>query len=160
MFFRQLESQTDNNCPGAALNHADFRYYWKSVWCGDKHFNGEAQWICKTAEKYSDLPEVPHTGFTEKDVTGTVKRTSNWKSSGPDGIQNFWIKYLSATYGPPARSFTARLKDPNRSPDRLTEGITHSLHKKCEINDPQNYRPITCLSVFYKLLTSVIFDKS
>ena len=42
----------------------------------------------------------------------------------------------------------------------MREGTTYLLAKNNETNDAKNYRPITCLSTTYKLLTSVLTDRT
>jgi hypothetical protein len=41
-------------------------------------------------------------------------------------------------------------------PDWLTTGITYLLPKSGDTKEPNNYRPITCLSTVYKTLTEII----
>ena len=41
----------------------------------------------------------------------------------------------------------------------LAEGRTSLLPKKGNLSKPENYRPITCLSVIYKLITSLVKNK-
>ena len=41
-----------------------------------------------------------------------------------------------------------------------SKGITYILPKVSETNNPKNYRPITCLSTTYKLLTSIITERT
>lgn len=118
--------------------------------CSEKRYNDKADWIQEVAEDYTELEQMSLTEFTAEDVTTAAKRTSNWKSAGPDGIQNFWIKYITSVHEPLA---------PSKVPDWLIEGITYLLYKKGDINNPQNYRLITCLSVIYKLLTALIYHK-
>ena len=42
----------------------------------------------------------------------------------------------------------------------LTNGITFLLPENDETDEPKNYRPITCLSTTYKLLTSIITESA
>lgn len=158
-FFRHQDNQAETKCQQTDLDCAEFRMYWSSIWCVEKHYNDEAGWTPEVAAEYTELQQMSLTKFTVEDVAKAVKRTSNWKSPGPDGIQNVWIKYFTATHEPLARSFTAILNDPSRAPHYLTEGVTFLLHKKGDMQRPENYRPITCLSVLYKLLTALLYDK-
>lgn len=41
-------------------------------------------------------------------------------------------------------------------PDYITTGITHMIYKKGDPTLLSNYRPITCLNTFYKILTSLL----
>lgn len=44
-------------------------------------------------------------------------------------------------------------------PEWMCQGITYLIYKKGNPRDAKNYRPITCLSVIYKLLTGTIANK-
>ena len=52
------------------------------------------------------------------------------------------------------------MRDPEHAPPWLTEGMTYLLPKSDATNNPKNYRPITCLTTTYKLLTSVITNRT
>jgi hypothetical protein len=49
---------------------------------------------------------------------------------------------------------------PEKTPAWLTKGKTYILPKSEDTENPKNYRPITCLSTTYKLLTSVLSDRT
>ena len=97
--------------------------------------------------------------FTAEDVTYVTRKLSNWKAPGPDGLHNFWIKHLPAAHALFAKCFSEALSDREGIPTHLTEGNTYLLYKKGDASDPKNYRPITCLSVVYKLFTALISNK-
>ena len=48
------------------------------------------------------------------------------------------------------------VQNPDSVPDWLSQGTTTLILKNDKTDQAKNYRPITCLSVFYKTLTSVI----
>ena len=50
------------------------------------------------------------------------------------------------------------LKTPTLTPGWMTKGITFLIPKNADTSSPKNYRPITCLSTTYKLLTSILSD--
>ena len=50
------------------------------------------------------------------------------------------------------------LQNPETAPEWLTEGRTYILPESQEIQNPKNYRPITCLTTNYKILTSIITE--
>ena len=52
------------------------------------------------------------------------------------------------------------VKHPEKCPHWLTEGLTYLLPKTNDTRNPKNYRPITCLPTMYKLLTSIITDRT
>ena len=84
---------------------------------------------------------------------------SNWKSPGPDLVQGFWLKNFSSLHER-VRLQLKECLDSGFVPSWLTRGRTSLLQKdKSKDNVASNYRPITCLSLMWKLLTSVIADQ-
>ena len=83
----------------------------------------------------------------------------NWKSLGPDLLQEFWLKNFSSLHE------TVRLQlkeclDSGFVPGWLTRGRTLMLQTdKSKGNIVSNYRPTTCLPLMWKLLASVIADQ-
>ena len=87
-----------------------------------------------------------------------MKRIKAWQAPGPDGVRNIWWKIL-----PPAsnalRSETERLlAGRSEIPAELTIGRTVIIFKKGNTRDPANYRPIACLNMAYKCMTTVASD--
>ena len=87
-------------------------------------------------------------------------KSSNWKAPGNDGIANFWLKNLSSVHEDLTIAYDDILKNPEKQPDWLTEGLTYLLPKTEEMNNPKNYRPITCLPTMYKILTSILTERT
>ena len=84
----------------------------------------------------------------------------NWKSPpGPDFVQGFWLKNFSSLH----KRVRFQLKeclDSGFVLGWLNRGRTSLLQKdKSKGNAASNYRPITCLSLMWKLLTGVIVDQ-
>ena len=48
------------------------------------------------------------------------------------------------------------MKNPEETLQWLAKGIPYLLPKRSDTNNPKKYRPFTCLSTTYKLLTSII----
>ena len=82
-------------------------------------------------------------------TTGSFKkilsRMSNWKSSGPDLVQGFWLKNFSSWH----ERVKLQLKeclDSGSVLSWLTRGKTSLLQKdKSKDNVASNCRPLTCL---------------
>eukprot|EP00794_Sanderia_malayensis_P014775 gene14775-biopygen11863 len=78
----------------------------------------------------------------------------NWKSPGPDGVQGYWIKNLTALHERIAVQMNDLLVNGKEVPKWLTTGKTALCQK-----DPSkgsavdNYRPISCLPLMWKLMT-------
>ena len=95
-------------------------------------------------------------------TTGSLKkilgRMPNWKSPGPYLVQRFWLKNFSSLH----EGVRLQLKeclDSGFVPSLLTRERTSLLQKdKSKGNVARYYRPISCLPLMWKLLTSVIAD--
>ena len=96
-------------------------------------------------------------------TTGSLKkmlgRMPNWKSPSPDLVQGFWLKSFSSLHER-VRLQLKECLDSRFVPSWLTRGRTSLLQKdKSKGNVPSNYRPITCLSLMWKLFIGVIADQ-
>ena len=80
----------------------------------------------------------------------------NWKSPGPDKVYGFWVKRITCLHTDLTRNYNLLVQHPDSVPDWLSQGITTLIPKNDKTDQAKNYRPITCLSVLYKTLTSVI----
>ena len=88
----------------------------------------------------------------------SIKKLSNFKSSGLDGVQNIFIKNLSNLFPSLKLSFE-KLLDTCYIPDWMLKGKTTLIQKKpTDEFQVGNYRPITCLLNFWKLLSSCISE--
>ena len=65
---------------------------------------------------------------------------------------------LTSTHKALTHTLSQIMKNSEDRPQWLAYGITYLLAKVSETNNPKNYRPITCLSTPYKLLTSIITE--
>jgi hypothetical protein len=98
--------------------------------------------------------------ITTEDVQKVIIKTNNWKTPGPDHIQNYWRKRFTATHPYLAKQLSRLITNPHETPHFLTEGNTYLIPK--DLNDcknPSKYRPKTCLPTIYKIFTSYISDK-
>jgi len=93
------------------------------------------------------------------ELTSITKKLSNWKAPGLDQVQNFWIKHLTSLHPTLNTRFNQAIKNPETAPTWLTGGRTTLIYKKGEKDEAKNYRPITCLSTYYKLMTLILTDK-
>ena len=83
----------------------------------------------------------------------------NWKSPDPDLVQGFQLKNFSSLHERVRLQLKESL-DSGFVPSWLTRGRTLLLQKdKNKGNVANNYRPITCLPLMWKLLASVIADQ-
>ena len=94
--------------------------------------------------------------------TTTLKKLRNWASPGLDGIQGFWWKRFGSVHSYLCHIFDRFLQDEQSVPSWLPLGRTLLILKTNDPTNPQNFRPITCLNIVYKIwtgcITSLMFD--
>ena len=88
------------------------------------------------------------------------RKIPNWKASGRDGVQGYWIKNLSSLREPVSSQINRILMGEDDLPERMTHGRTVLCQKDPRKgNTAHGYRPITCLPLIWKLLTGVIAEE-
>lgn len=157
IFYRNLNSSTTEKMPTIDKNR--FKTYWESIWSEKTTFSLESSWLKTIEETSREIPIMTKPKITEEDLLNCLKRTPNWKAAGPDKIQGFWLKQFTSLHSKLAKLFDRTLTDPKLFPTYLTTGVTYLLPKKGDLEDPKNYRPITCLPTLYKLYTSLLHSK-
>ncbi|XP_063585774.1 uncharacterized protein LOC134763144 [Penaeus indicus] len=70
-----------------------------------------------------------------------------------------WIKREQERMNEVEQQQWDEITNPESAPEWLTEGTTYLLPKNQETQNPKNYRPITCLTTTYKILTSIITNR-
>ena len=83
-----------------------------------------------------------------------------WKSPGLDKLPTFWLNILTSTPKVLTHTLSQTIKNPEEIPEWLPKGITYLLSQVSETNNPKNYGPIACLSTTYKLLNSIITERT
>ena len=85
----------------------------------------------------------------------------NWKASGLDGVQGYWIKNLTNLHQRIAGQMNSILMGEESLPEWMTHGRTMLCQKDpTKGNAAGNYRPITCLPLMWKLLTGMIAEET
>ena len=106
-----------------------------------------------------DREQQTWNNISVEELQAALGKAHKWKSPGIDNVPNFWLKSLTELHQPLTNSLNQITNKPENIPGWLTEGITYLLPKSEDTKNPQNYRPITCLSTTYKILTSVITER-
>ena len=133
--------------------------YWGGLFGNSKTHNKDVSWLADEEREMQEIPQDEWKDITIEQMQQTTAKLSNWKSPGPDQVQNFWIKYLTAAHPALTRICNQVITDPSKAPAWLTGGHTTLIHKKGPTEEATNYRPITCLPTYYKLLTLFLTDK-
>ena len=85
-----------------------------------------------------------------KEVKRATTRMSNWKAARPNHVQGFWFKKATSLH-PKLKKHLQECVNAGAVPTWMTEGLTVLTSKGTVLG---NYRPIACLPLMWKLLTS------
>ena len=84
-----------------------------------------------------------------------IIKKKNWSSPG---IQNDWIKKMTALWEAEVNEINKYLNNEKEIPDWLGRGRTVLIPKSNDLTKTDKYRPITCLITMYKNFTAVMAD--
>lgn len=140
-------------------NREDILQFWSNIWSTTTGHR-TTKWYHEEKRAMGNLTTMLDWQITTEDVKKAITRTLNWKTPGPDKIQNFWLKKFTSTHEQLAICMNRIVEQPNLMPTFMTKGNTYLIPKTPECSaDPSKYRPITCLPTVYKILTSIISNK-
>ena len=133
-------------------------HFWTKIWQPKKH-NEKAEWINNMTRELERLEEGPKGEIHIELLKKTLKKISNWKTPGHDGIHGFWFKKFTSIHNRLALEMNRCLQDA-QVPDWMTKGKTTLIQKDPNKGTaPNNYRPKTCLPVMWKTLTAQIREE-
>ena len=89
-----------------------------------------------------------------------MNKSHKSNSSGVDNIYNFWVSSLSDRNGKLASLLSEIVESHEAAPKWLSESIKYLSPKTKDIKNPKNYRPTTCLTTTWKLLTSILTERT
>ena len=132
--------------------------FWSSLWSEPVEHNKDSEWLKKMKEKLRDTPRQENVIITMKGLKQAISRMPNWKAAGPDHVQGFWFKKATSLHSKFKQHLQECVND-GHVPAWMTEGRTVLIMKdKNKGTVVGNYRPITCLPLMWKLLTSIFSE--
>ena len=130
--------------------------FWTKIWEPKKH-NENAEWINNITRELDGLEEDPKMEIHVDLLKITLKRISYWKAPGHDGIHGFWFKKFTSFHERLALEMNRTGEQDAQVPEWMTKGKTILIQKDPSKGTiPNNYRPITCLPIMWKILTAQI----
>ena len=97
--------------------------------------------------------------FTEDELLAALKGLQTGKSPGSDGLPTeFYVAFWDSLRVPLISVFNECFRDGSLTPSQR-EGIVRLIHKKDDVRDPKNWRPISLLNTDYKLASKVITER-
>ena len=147
------------NISGDTPDAEESKRFWSGIWSERKQHNNEAEWL-KDLKKEMANEEQRDIVVDENKVRKQCRKMPNWKAPGHDGVQGFWLKKLDKLHSRIAEQLNKLLDGTEEIPGWMTYGRTVLCQKdKTKGNAVDNYRPITCLPLMWKLLTGIISEE-
>ena len=131
---------------------------------GAKYGNGEniaeADWIKNVKKELKGLEKDPKAKLQQDSPRATLKKVPNWKTLGHDGIHGFrFWKKITSIHDRLAIEMN-RCLDETNIPEWMIKGNTTLIQKDLQRETASNnYRPMTCLQMIWKILTSQIREE-
>ena len=71
------------------------KQFWSNIWDNEKEHERNAEWLRKFGAEKDNMKQNDIDTTTEM-IKEQVKKIPNCKSAGPDGVQGYWLKKLTA----------------------------------------------------------------
>lgn len=137
-------------------NEEETEEFWKEIWGQATEHDKDAEWIRRVERKLDRPDKQRDITITEDNMKKVLKKLPNWKAPGPDAVQGFWIKNLTNLHSKMLQYLNECLET-QTVPEWMTTGRTTLIQKDpSKGKAPGNYRPITCLPIVWKILTSIM----
>ncbi|XP_047488218.1 uncharacterized protein LOC125038695 [Penaeus chinensis] len=136
------------------------RRFWGDIWTVEKEHNKGAEWLSELKNEVKGRHSQEGVTISIENVRKQAKKMPNWKAPGKDGVQGYWIKNMTNMHDRIANQLNKILMGTDSLPKWLTHGRTVLCQKDPKKgNAVENYRPITCLPLMWKLMTGIIADQ-
>ena len=149
-------AQTDSAKAPDAKEATDF---WSGIWSNPVEHNRNAEWLERAKRVNARIQKQEDVVIEMDDVKRGIRRMTNWKAPGPDAVQGFWFKKFTSMHVRIASGLQGCLAQ-GWVPKWMTLGRTSLFMKDpAKGTRADNYRPIACLPLMWKLLTGILADK-
>ncbi|CAB3978867.1 Hypothetical predicted protein [Paramuricea clavata] len=132
--------------------------FWSEIWDNGIEHNKDSEWLHEMKQGIGYLNQND-LKINEEDITKQCKKIPNWKAPGLDGVQGYWIKKITSCHQRIAEQLDEILNGKAELPQWITYGRTVlCLKDPSRGNAVDNFRPISCLPLMWKLMTGVIAE--
>ena len=132
--------------------------FWTKIWQPKEH-NEKAEWISNMTRELKGLEEGPKAEIHIELLKKTLKKISNWKTPGHNGIYRFCFKKFTSIHDRLALEMNRCLQDA-QVPDWMTKGkTTLTQTDPSKGTAPNNYKPITYFTMMWKISAAQIREE-
>ena len=142
----------------ASIPLSSFEQYFKAVNNPQDPFYTPDEDILFFNERYESnefniMFEELNVNLSREEILKSINQLKTNKSRGPDRLINEFFIHGKSILLPTLNNLFNKIFEIGHFPDSWSEGYAIPLHKKGRINEVENYRGITLLSVLVKLFT-------
>ena len=153
-YWRYLNSLSKNKSSGKSPSLQEFIEHFRNINVSERNEDFVFEQSGYDSENADHILNSP---ITESDITEAINGLKLGKSHGYDEILNEHIKSTKSLFMPLYVKLFNIIFDTGILPDVWLEGKIRPIYKnKGDRLNPDNYRPITVLSCFSKLFTSIL----
>lgn len=137
----------------------DAKEFWQNIWSKEQTHNSDAEWLKVVKTEHEHLNKQEEVNISMETLKDTLKRLSPWKAPGPDGVQGYWVKRFTKLHERLCEQLQ-KILEQGSPPEWMVKGRTVLILKDpAKGNVASNFRPITCLPIVWKVMTSVLSDR-
>ena len=78
-------------------NAEDSKQFWSNIWDNEKENERNTEWLRELRAEKGNMKQND-INITTEIIKEQVRKIPNWKNSGSDGVQGYWLKKLTALY--------------------------------------------------------------
>ena len=133
---------------------------WSDIRILRKEHNQHAEWLKSCRKQFENVNSMEKVEISEEMVKMQCRNMPNWKASGKDGVQRYWLKNLTSLH-PRIAVQLNHVLDGERPPlpDWMNFGKIVLFQKDpAKGNAFDNYRPIFFLPLMWKLMTGMLAE--
>ena len=165
-FWKFIRMKADNNkCVNHISIHEWKKYFEELLNCKEsvdvdfgrivEDFMFQHDRTCELCENNDTLDEL-NCDITLEETEDAISDLANGKSPGLDGVTNNIIKSASALIAPILCKLFNKVLESKYFPEHWSHALIIPIHKKGDVQNPDNYRGISLLSSLGKLFTKII----
>ncbi|CAB3989598.1 Hypothetical predicted protein [Paramuricea clavata] len=154
-FYVEINNGQDSKVDKVIPDAGESIKFWSEIWDNGIEHNKDSEWLHEMKQGIGYLNQND-LKINKEDITKQCKKIPNWKAPGLDGIQGYWIKKITSCHQRIAEQLDEILNGKAELPQWITYGRTVlCLKDPSRGNAVDNFRPISCLPLMWKLMTGV-----
>jgi hypothetical protein len=130
--------------------------FWKSIWCQQGSYTENDAWLGELQSSYCKNANQSNYEISSVIIEEVISKLHNNKAPGPDLIVGYWYKMLNFHRQSLCKLYKLTFIGDADVPNWLATARTQLIPKSTETHLANNYRPIACENLMYKIYTGCL----